>query len=141
MTSKSTIVSAVGTVAFDGESPRRQALERAIIDTEQRLARLSTEIDAATRAAVWLTPEQTESRRLVTWLREKLRALRESLENLEHDAKGLEELLVIRAGQLKEAAVAKSETLQGLRVDVENLRERIISMRSAKTETAKPTEK
>jgi len=141
MSNKTTIMSAFGTVALDGESPRRQALERAITETEQRLARLSVEIDAATRASLWLTPEQTESRRLVTWRRDKLRALRESLENLEHDAKGLEELLVIRAGQLKEAAVAKSETLQGLRVDVENLRERIISLRSARTETPKPAEK
>jgi len=141
MTNKSTILSAHGAVAFDGESPRRQALEHAITDTEQRLARLSTEIDAATRSSLWQTPEQTESRRLVTWLRDKLRGLRESLENLEHDAKGLEELLVVRAGQLKEAAVAKSETLQGLRVDVENLRERIISMRSAKAEPPKHAER
>lgn len=141
MTNRTTLLSAYGTVAFDGESPRRQALERAITDTEQRLARLSTEIDAATRSSLSLPPEQAESRRLLTWLRDKLKGLRQSLENLEQDAKGLEELLVLRATQLKEAAVGNSATLHSLRLDVENLRERIISLRSAKVEAAKPPEK
>lgn len=122
----------VGTTPHEGPGPpasRRDALEQALAEAERRLQRVLEDARSAARASATLQGAEHDARKLLELLQAKTKSLREMLHSLEADAVAVEKNLAERARQLEVAAESKSETLRGLRLDLEQLRHRIEATR------------
>lgn len=125
----------VGTTPHEGPRPpasRRDALETALADAERRLQRLLEDATSAARASAIVQGAEHDAKRLLELLQAKTKSLREMLHDLEADANAVEKKLAERARQAEAAAESKSETLKGLRLDLEHLRQRIEATRGAR---------